>query len=65
MRKRAPVSELLTRKTQALLIGRDALLILDLSLDSLDGISALNLQSDGLAGKSLDKDLHTSTETEN
>ena len=33
---------------------------LDLSLDVLDGITRLDLEGDGLAGQSLDEDLHTS-----
>ena len=33
---------------------------LDLSLDVLDGITGLDLESDSLAGQRLDEDLHTS-----
>jgi len=38
---------------------------LNLGLDIVDSVGALDLKSDGLAGKSLDEDLHTTTETKN
>jgi hypothetical protein len=31
---------------------------LDLSLDVVDGVAALNLESDSLSGQSFDEDLH-------
>ena len=37
---------------------------LDLGLDVLDGIAGPDLQGDGLAGQGLDKDLHTSPQSE-
>lgn len=46
----APVFELLAGKDQALLIWRDALLVLDLALDVIDGVGGFNLESDGLSG---------------
>merc|ERR1711916_310607 len=46
----AAILELLAREDEALLVRRDALLILDLGLDSLEG--------DGLTRKGLDEDLH-------
>ena len=36
----------------------DAFLVLDLSLDVLDGVGALDLEGDGLAGERLHEDLH-------
>merc|ERR1712199_33038 len=54
----AAVLELLSSEDETLLIRGDALLILDLSLDGLDGVSALNLEGDGLARECLHKDLH-------
>ena len=36
---------------------------MNLGLDIVDGVRRLNLKSDGLAGESLDKDLHTTTQT--
>jgi len=60
----AAIFELFSGEDESLLIGGDALLILDLLLDVVDGIGRLDLQGDGLAGQSLDEDLHTTTETE-
>merc|ERR1711967_802 len=60
--KRAPVLELLARKDEALLVGGDALLVLDLGLDVLDRVRGLDIEGDGLAGQRLDEDLHTPTE---
>ena len=44
------VFELLASEDQALLVRRNALLILDLALDIVDGVRGLNLEGDGLAG---------------
>ena len=52
------VFELLASKDEALLIGRDALLILDLGLDVVNGVRRFDLKGDGLAGQSFNKDLH-------
>ncbi len=38
------------------------LLVLDFALDIVDGVRALHLQRDGLAGEGLDKDLHATTQ---
>ena len=56
--KSTAVLELLASKDQALLVRRDALLVLDLGLDGLDGVAALDLESDVLAGEGLNKNLH-------
>jgi hypothetical protein len=50
--------ELLASEDETLLIGRDAFLVLDLSLDSLDRVRGLNIESDGLARKGLHEYLH-------
>ena len=52
------VFELLSSEDETLLIGWDAFLVLDLSLDVLDGVRWLDLKSDGLSGKGLNEDLH-------
>ena len=52
------VLQLLSGEDQSLLIGRDAFLVLDLSLHVVDGVEALHLQGDGLASQSFHKDLH-------
>ena len=40
------------------MIGWDALLVLDLLLDSFDGVRGLDLEGDGLSRECLDEDLH-------
>merc|ERR1711915_1062338 len=64
VRKSAAVLELLSSEDKSLLIGRDTFLVLDLSLDVLNGVRWLNLKGDGLSSESLDEDLHTSTKSE-
>ena len=54
----AAILELLASKDEALLVRRDALLVLDLGLDVVDGVAGLDLERDGLARQSLDEDLH-------
>jgi hypothetical protein len=44
------VLELLASEDQALLVGRNSLLVLNLALDVVDGIGGLDLKGDGLAG---------------
>jgi len=46
------------------LVGRDALLVLDLRLDVVDGVRRLNLKGDRLASQGLNENLHTTTQTE-
>jgi hypothetical protein len=48
--ERPTILQLLTRKDQALLVRRNALLVLNLGLDIVDGIRGLDLKGDGLAG---------------
>ena len=64
VRQRAAVLELLAGKDQALLVRRDALLVLDLLLHVLDGVRRLDIEGDGLAREGLDEDLHTTTKAE-
>jgi hypothetical protein len=51
----AAVFELLASEDQALLVRRDALLVLDLGLDIVDGIGRLHLKGDSLAREGLDE----------
>lgn len=51
----ATVFELLAGEDQALLVGWDALLVLDLGLDIVDGIGRLHLKGDSLAREGLDE----------
>jgi len=52
------VLELLTSEDESLLIWWDTFLVLDLSLDVLNGVSWLNIQGNGLSCKGLDENLH-------
>jgi len=53
--QRTAVLELLSGKDQTLLVWRDALLVLDLALDIVDGVAGLDLKRDGLAREGLDE----------
>jgi hypothetical protein len=54
IREGASILQLLSGKNQTLLIRRNSFLVLDLGLDILNGISGLDIKSDGLSGKSLE-----------
>jgi len=58
------ILELLSGKDKPLLIGRDALFVLDFHLDIVDRVRRFNLEGNRLTGQSLNKDLHTSAKTE-
>jgi len=60
----ATILKLLSSKDKTLLIRRNSFLVLDLGLDIVNGVRGLHIQGDGLASQGLDKDLHTSTETQ-
>jgi len=62
IRKGPAILKLLASKDETLLIGRDAFLVLNLGLHVLNRIAGLDLQSDGLASESLDKDLHATSQ---
>jgi hypothetical protein len=51
----AAILELLTSEDQTLLVGRDALLVLDLGLDIVDGVARLNVEGNGLTREGLDE----------
>jgi len=57
------VLKLLSGEDESLLIGGDSFLVLDLGLNVVDGVTGLNVQSDGLSGQSLDEDLHSSSKS--
>lgn len=54
----AAILQLFASKDQSLLVRGDAFLVLDLGLDILDGVTGLDLKSDGLARQGLHEDLH-------
>jgi hypothetical protein len=64
VRQRATILELLAREDEALLVRRDALLILDLRLHVVDGVRSLHVERDRLAGQSLNEDLHATAEAQ-
>ena len=53
--KSAAILKLLSGEDQALLVRGNALLVLDLALDVVDGVRGLDLKGDGLARKGLDE----------
>jgi len=65
VRKSSSILQLLTSKDQPLLIRWDSLLVLDLGLDVLNGVTGLNLQGDGLASQGLHEDLHSTSKSQN
>ena len=58
------ILKLLSGKDKSLLIWRNAFFVLDLGLDIFNGVSWLNIKGDGLSSQGLDKDLHTSSKSE-
>lgn len=54
VRQCTTILKLLAGEDQTLLVRRNALLVLDLRLDIIDGVAGLNLEGDGLASKGLD-----------
>merc|ERR1712180_424133 len=59
--KRPSILQLFASKDQSLLVWGDALLVLNLSLDILNGVRRLNLKGDRFTSQRLNKDLHTSS----
>jgi hypothetical protein len=55
VRERSAILELLAGEDEALLVGRDSLLVLDLLLDVLDRVRGLDLERDRLARQGLDE----------
>jgi len=64
VREGSSILKLLSSEDESLLIWRNTLLVLDLSLDVLNGVSWLDVQGDGLAGEGLNEDLHTTSESQ-
>jgi hypothetical protein len=53
----AAILELLSSKDKTLLIRGDSFLVLDLSLDIIDSVAGLDIESDGLSGESFYENL--------
>lgn len=51
VRKGPAILKLLSGEDQSLLVRGDTLLVLDLGLDIVDGVGGLDLEGDGLSGK--------------
>lgn len=62
VRQCAPIFELFTCKYQALLVWRDALLVLNFCFDVVDGVVCFHVESDRFASQRLDEDLHNCNE---
>merc|ERR1719222_1625854 len=62
VRKSAPIFKLLTSKDKALLVRRNALLVLNLRLHVIDCVAGFDVQRDRLASQGLHEDLHATTE---
>jgi len=58
------VFQLLSGEDESLLIGGDSFLVLDLGLNVVDGVTGLNVKSNGLSGQSLNEDLHSSSKSQ-
>ena len=56
--KSATILKLLASKDESMYIKRDSFLVLDLSLDVVNGVRCLHIKCDSLASKCLYKDLH-------
>merc|ERR1712188_314494 len=63
--KSSSVIKLFTGEDKSLLIWRDTFFILDFLLDVFNGIRRFNFKSDGFSSKGLDKDLHSTSKSEN
>merc|ERR1712013_323727 len=59
--QRTPILQLLSRENEALLLGRNALLVLNLGLHVLDRIIRLHVERDRPSREGLDEDLHRTT----
>ena len=64
VRQSPSILQLFASEDQSLLIGRDAFLVLDLCLHIINGVRWLNLQCNCLASKGLNKNLHSSSQSQ-
>ena len=56
--QRPVVLELFAGENEALLVGGDAFLVLDLGLDHVDGVRGFDFECDRFAGQRFAEDLH-------
>jgi hypothetical protein len=64
IREGSAILELLTGEDKSLLVWWDTFLVLDLGLNVFNGVSWLNIESDGFTSEGLDEDLHTTSKSE-
>ena len=64
VRESSAVFELFSSEDQSLLIGRNALLVLNLCLYVLNCVRLLNIKGNSLASEGLHEDLHTSSQSQ-
>ena len=64
IREGSSVFELFTGKDESLLIWWDSFFILNFSFDILNWIWGFDIEGDGFTSKSFDKDLHSTSESE-
>ena len=64
VRKGSSVFKLFSSKDESLLVWWDSFLVLDLCLDVFDSVSWFDIKSDGFSSQGLDKDLHTTSKSE-
>jgi len=58
------VFELFTSKDESLLIWRDSFFVLDFGFDVLNGVWSFDIKGDGFSSKGLDKNLHSTSKSE-
>ena len=63
VRQGPAILKLLACEDEPLLIWGNSFLVLDLSLDILNCVRGLHLESDGFAGEGLHEDLHTTSQS--
>ena len=59
------VFELFTSEDESLLIRRDSFFVLDFSFNVLNGVWGFDIKGDGFSSEGLDKDLHSTSKSEN
>jgi len=62
--KSTAILKLLSSEDKTLLIRRNTFLVLDLSLDVVNGIGWFDIKSDGFSGEGFDEDLHSSSKSQ-
>jgi hypothetical protein len=62
--KGSSIFKLFTGEDKSLLVWRDSFFVLDLSFDVFNGVRWFNVESDGFTSKGLDKDLHSTSKSE-